>query len=135
MTLKTILATITAAIFSASVAQAGPAIPERTSPEPGYAISGETLTFPDGGSHTATPEALREAYGLIGPDNALLRTKFVDAQGNTYQVGYRLEGSTLHFPGEGIQEIKDAAPETAEELFRDAYGLVGHRDALVRTKW
>jgi hypothetical protein len=135
MTLKTIVATAAAGIFSAGVAQAGQVVPERTSPEPGYVISGATLSFPGGGSHTATPEALREVYGLIGPDNALLRTKFVDPQGNTYQVGYWLEGSTLHFPGEGLHEMTDAAPETAQAIFRETYGLVGDRDALVRTKW
>lgn len=135
MTLKTILATTAAGIFSAGVAQAGQTILERTSPEPGYVMSGATLSFPGEGSHTATPEALREVYGLIRPDNALLRTKFVDAQGNAYQVGYHLEGSTLHFPGEGLHEMKDAAPDTAEEIFRETYGLVGDKDALVRTKW
>jgi hypothetical protein len=136
MTLKTIVATIAAGVFSAGVAWAGQVTPERTSPEPGYVLSGATLLFPRGGSHTATPEALRENYGLIaGSDHTLMRTKFVDAQNNTYQVGYRIQGSTLHFPGEGFHEIKDVAPEIAEALFRDTYGLIGEREALVRTKW
>ncbi|MBB4267074.1 hypothetical protein [Roseospira visakhapatnamensis] len=51
------------------------------------------------------------------------------------EPGYRLEGNTLHFPGGGTHAIRDTDRETAEKLLRDAYGLVGPRDALVRTRW
>ena len=95
----------------------------------------DSLAAKHGGSHTASPGALRQAYGLIGSDDALERTKFVDAQGNSYQVGFRLEGTTLHFPGGGQHALADTSPEVAEELLRETYGLVGERDALVRTKW
>ena len=135
MTLKTFAAAGIAGILLVGLAQAGDVVPERTSPEAGYVMAGDTLLFPRGGSHKASPDALREAYGLIGPHDALKRTKFVDAQGNSYQVGFRLEGTTLHFPGGGQHALEDTAPEAAEALLRETYGLVGERDALVRTTW
>lgn len=124
-----------AGILLVGQALAGDVSPERTSAQPGYVMSGATLLFPGGGSHKASPEVLREAYGLIGPDDALERTKFVDAQGNSYQVGFRIEGKTLYFPGGEEHALEVASTETAEKLLRETFGLVGERDALVRTKW
>lgn len=63
------------------------------------------------------------------------QTMFVNDCGQVYEVGYRLEGNALHFPDGAVHAIKDADRETAETLLREAYGLVGERDALVRTKW
>lgn len=135
MTFKKITTASIAGILLFGQALAGDVSPERISPEPGYVMSDTTLLFPGGGSHKAPPEVLREAYGLIGPDDALERTKFVDAQGNNYQVGFRLEGKTLYFPGGEQHALEIASTEAAEKLLREMFGLVGERDALVRTKW
>lgn len=110
-------------------------VPEKFHPEPGYALYGDTLSLPGGGQHKANKTALREAYGLIGSDMELVRTRFVDACGNNYQVGYRIEGTALHTPDGGKHEITDRSAKEAEELLRETYGLVGERDALARTKW
>jgi hypothetical protein len=64
-----------------------------------------------------------------------VRTMFVNECGQWYQVGYRIEGDTLVFPTGGRHQIKDTAPGRAEAALREAYGLIGNTDALVRTRW
>lgn len=61
--------------------------------------------------------------------------RFTDSCGNPYEVGYRLEGRTLHFPRGGQHSLTRSSDPEAETLLRDAYGLVGERDSLIRTKW
>ena len=124
-----------AALASGGHAYASECLPQKFEPEAGYALHGDTLSMPSGGKHTANKAALRETYGLIGPDRELIRTRFVDDCGNSYQVGYRIEGATLHTPGGGRHEITDRPAAEAEELLRETYGLVGERNALARTKW
>jgi hypothetical protein len=124
-----------AAVAAGGSAHASECSPQKFEPEPGYALHGDTLLLPGGGKHTANKAALRETYGLIGPDRNLIRTRFVDDCGNEYQVGYRIEGATLHTPGGGKHEITDRPTAEAEELLRETYGLVGERNALARTKW
>ncbi|MBK1664071.1 hypothetical protein CKO38_05010 [Rhodospirillum rubrum] len=63
------------------------------------------------------------------------QTRFVNDCGQPYEIGYRLEGTTLSFPGGGSHTINDASPEAAERLLREAYGLIGEPDHLIRTKW
>ncbi|WP_299443198.1 hypothetical protein [uncultured Rhodospira sp.] len=60
---------------------------------------------------------------------------FQDACGQRFQAGYRLEGTTLHFPGGGTHTLTEATTAEAERVLRDAYGLVGPRHRLVRTVW
>lgn len=55
--------------------------------------------------------------------------------GEPYEVGYRLEGNTLHFPRGGSHTIRNRDEEAAEALLRETYGLIGDRDALIRTRW
>jgi hypothetical protein len=64
-----------------------------------------------------------------------LQVFFLDSCGRPYEVGYRLEGNTLYFPGGGTHRIEHASQDEAERLLREAYGLVGERDALIRTRW
>ncbi|KAA5606081.1 hypothetical protein F1188_08725 [Roseospira marina] len=58
-----------------------------------------------------------------------------NACGQPFQAGYRLEGTTLHFPSGATHALPQATEAEAEETLRIAYGLVGPRDALVRTRW
>jgi hypothetical protein len=60
---------------------------------------------------------------------------FKNPCGQLFQAGYRLEGTTLHFPGGGTHAIRDVSEDEAERVLREAYGLVGPRDRLVRTVW
>lgn len=64
-----------------------------------------------------------------------LQVFFLDTCGRPYEVGYRLDGNTLHFPGGGSHRIENVSQDEAERLLREAYGLVGERDALIRTRW
>lgn len=64
-----------------------------------------------------------------------IQTMFVNTCGERYEAGYRLEGNTLRFPRGGAHTLPEATPAQAEAVLRDAYGLVGERDALVRTRW
>lgn len=59
----------------------------------------------------------------------------VNACGQTYEVGYRLEGNILYFPGGGRHAIGEVDEAQAERVLREAYGLVGPRSALVRTRF
>ncbi len=110
----------------------------RFAAEAGYRFADGKLVFPDGKTEAPGIYGLagfRSIYGLIGPDDAMQRTIFTDACGAAYQVGYRLEGNTLVMPGGGTHEIRQASAQDAERLLREAYGLVGERDHLDRTKW
>ena len=60
--------------------------------------------------------------------------RFIDSCGQAYEVGYRLEGTTLHFPRGGSHTLTRETEAEAEKLLRETYGLVGERDALIRTK-
>jgi hypothetical protein len=61
--------------------------------------------------------------------------RFTDSCGQPYEVGYRLEGKTLHFPGGGTHTLPEGSEADAERVFRETYGLVGQRESLIRTKW
>ncbi|WP_099864752.1 hypothetical protein [Pararhizobium haloflavum] len=61
--------------------------------------------------------------------------QFHDSCGEPYEVGYRLDNTTLHFPRGGRHELPEAGPDKAETIFRETYGLIGDTDALIRTKW
>jgi hypothetical protein len=63
------------------------------------------------------------------------QTLFVNACGQRYEAGYRLEGNTLHFPRGGTHTLPDLTEAEAEQTLRRTYGLVGEREALVRTAW
>ncbi len=60
--------------------------------------------------------------------------RFVDSCGAVYEVGYRLEGNTLHFPRGGQHALPEVTASVAEQVLRETYGLVGETDALIRTK-
>lgn len=60
--------------------------------------------------------------------------RFTDSCGNPYEVGYRLEGTTLHFPRGGQHSLSQASEGEAEQILRETYGLVGERNKLIRTK-
>lgn len=75
----------------------------------------------------AQREPIRNPGGLL--------TLFMDPCGVRYEAGYRLEGNTLHFPLGGAHTISQASEAQAEAVLRETYGLVGERDALVRTRW
>lgn len=60
--------------------------------------------------------------------------RFVDSCAQVYEVGYRLEGNTLHFPRGGQHTIPDVTAVAAEQILRETYGLVGEAEALIRTK-
>lgn len=60
---------------------------------------------------------------------------FLDTCGKPYEVGYRLDGSTLHFPKGGKHALPKADNASAEQVLREAYGLVGEREKLIRTKF
>ncbi|MBB6182426.1 hypothetical protein HNQ75_004415 [Rhizobium flavum] len=60
--------------------------------------------------------------------------RFVDSCGKPYEVGYRLEGQTLHFPRGGQHSLPEATEAEAERILRDTYGLEGGAAGLVRTK-
>lgn len=53
---------------------------------------------------------------------------------NPYEVGYRFEGKTLHFPRGGKHTLPNSSEAEAQEVLRETYGLKGEGDALVRTK-
>ena len=61
--------------------------------------------------------------------------RLVNTCGQTYEVGYRLEGNSLYFPGGGRHEIREVDEAEAERVLRETYGLVGPRSALVRTRF
>lgn len=77
------------------------------------------------------PARGKDAMLVGGLGNSL----FVNPCGDRYETGYRLEGSTLFFPGGGRHAIGDASPDIAEALLREAYGLIGPREDLIRTRW
>ena len=60
--------------------------------------------------------------------------RFVDSCGEVYEVGYRIEGNTLHFPRGGQHTLPDITATAAEQILRETYGLVGEPDALIRTE-
>lgn len=60
--------------------------------------------------------------------------RFTDSCGEPYEVGYRLEGNTLYFPRGGQHSLPQSSEQEAERVLRETYGLVGERDALIRTK-
>ncbi|MBB5278504.1 hypothetical protein HNR26_004605 [Rhizobium rosettiformans] len=60
--------------------------------------------------------------------------RFTDSCGKPYEVGYRLEGNTLHFPRGGQHSLPETTEAEAERILRDTYGLVGGAAGLVRTK-
>jgi len=60
---------------------------------------------------------------------------FLDTCGKPYEVGYRLDGSTLYFPKGGKHSLPKADNASAEQVLRDVYGLVGEREKLIRTKF
>jgi hypothetical protein len=60
--------------------------------------------------------------------------RFTDSCGEAYEVGYRLEGNTLHFPRGGRHTLPKGTEADAEKVLRETYGLVGERGALIRTK-
>ena len=59
---------------------------------------------------------------------------FTDTCGRPYEIGYRLDGNTLHFPHGGMHRLPKASSEEAERILRETYGLKGERSALIRTK-
>ncbi|MDY8108866.1 hypothetical protein U0C82_06870 [Fulvimarina sp. 2208YS6-2-32] len=61
--------------------------------------------------------------------------QFTDSCGQAYEVGYRLEGNTLHFPSGGQHTLPERSDEDAERVLREAYGLIGKPESLIRTKW
>lgn len=67
-------------------------------------------------------------------ENGVMQYRFIDSCGNPYELGYRLEGVTLHFPRGGHHQLPELSEGEAEALLRDTYGLVGERDALIRTR-
>jgi hypothetical protein len=52
-----------------------------------------------------------------------------------YEVGYRLDGNTLHLPRGGTHVLKDIPVSEAQTILSEAYGLkeVGG-EGLIRTK-
>lgn len=112
-----------------------------TAPEPGYRLDFTTLIDPAGETVAEAADAAElsgivTAYGLVQEDGELYtRTIFEDSCGEPYQVGYRLEGNTLHFPSGGMHEVAEEDEAGAEALLREAYGLEGEREALQRTKF
>ena len=94
-----------------------------------FAPSGELLVV------AGPSEIHRELgrFGMMWNGRDFSRTIFQDACG-LYQVGYRLDGTTLHFPSGATHGLQNATAEQAEQTLRDAYGLTGPRDRLIRTK-
>lgn len=66
--------------------------------------------------------------------NGQTQYRFTDTCGQAYEVGYRLEGNTLHFPRGGKHALPEAKEAEAERVLRETYGLKGERDNLIRTK-
>ncbi len=60
--------------------------------------------------------------------------RFINSCGHAYEVGYRLEGKTLHFPRGGTHTLSQTTEADAEKVLRETYGLIGERNALIRTK-
>ncbi|WP_281969165.1 hypothetical protein [Roseovarius nanhaiticus] len=60
--------------------------------------------------------------------------RFTDSCGQAYEVGYRLEGKTLHFPRGGTHTLSQETEADAEKVLRETYGLIGERNSLIRTK-
>ena len=134
--MKSSLSIAAAALLSASLAYEAHSSEFRRHTEAGYRFEGNTLIMPDGARQTGETKALREAYGLFGPDNHMLRTIFTTPGGQRYQVGYFMEGNTLRFPGNGKHQLVNASPEEAVAMLKETYGLVGDPSGpLVRTKW
>ena len=52
-----------------------------------------------------------------------------------YEVGYMLEGNTLHFPRGGTHTVSDVSVAEAQSLLTETYGLVDvGDDTFIRTK-
>lgn len=52
-----------------------------------------------------------------------------------YEVGYTLEGNTLHFPRGGTHTVRDVSVAEAQSVLTETYGLVEvGEDRLIRTK-
>lgn len=66
--------------------------------------------------------------------NGQTQYRFTDTCGQPYEVGYRFEGKTLHFPRGGQHTLPESTEAEAESILRETYGLVGERNALIRTK-
>ncbi len=60
--------------------------------------------------------------------------RFINSCGHAYEVGYRLEGKTLHLPRGGTHTLSQETEADAEKVLRETYGLIGERNALIRTK-
>ena len=88
----------------------------------------------------ATGPAAAQAQDCTYPEVAPIskqgttQYRFINSCGHAYEVGYRLEGKTLHFPRGGSHTLTRGTEAEAEKLLRETYGLVGERDALIRTK-
>lgn len=64
----------------------------------------------------------REQYVFLGPCGF-------------YEVGYHLEGNTLHLPRGGTHALLDVSEAEAQDILREAYGLVDTGgETLIRTK-
>jgi hypothetical protein len=63
-----------------------------------------------------------------------LQFRFTDSCGQPYEVGYRLEGNTLHFPRGGKHTLPKGNEAEAEKVLRETFGLIGERDQMIRTK-
>jgi hypothetical protein len=86
----------------------------------------------------AWPAAAQDCtYPTLAPVKNGERTQyqFSDSCGEAYEVGYRLEGNTLHFPRGGKHTLPKGTEADAEKVLRETYGLIGSRDSLIRTKW
>lgn len=65
--------------------------------------------------------------------DGVIEHRFTDSCGNPYEVGYRLEGQTLHFPRGGQHTLPEATEAEARRILQDTYGLKGDPASLVRT--
>lgn len=87
---------------------------------------------------TAWPAAAQDCtYPDLAPvtlENGTTQYRFTDSCGQAYEVGYRFEGNTLHFPRGGEHTLPELTEAEAKKILRDTYGLVGEPDALIRTK-
>ncbi len=83
-----------------------------------------------------TPAALAAPFEHTNPVeiDGQMQFRFTDEDRQPYEVGYRLDGNTLHFPRGGKHTLPQVTEAEAERILRETYGLVGERDELVRTK-
>lgn len=84
------LLVVVAGLLLPSVAYAAPCGEFRTEAETGYSLAEGMLSLPGGGTHSGTEAQLRDVYGLFGPVDDMVRTRFEDECGAPYQVGYWL---------------------------------------------